>query len=72
MALAVSGDYEAALDAFGSGASPAVAAYNQGMVLMATGQLDRAREAFARARTADPSFFPAITRLKQLAAHTGN
>ncbi len=35
---------------------------------MATGQFDRAFEAFTRSRAADPSFLPALTRLKQLAA----
>jgi len=68
VALAVSGDVEGAVTAFESGTSPAIAAYNQGMVLAAAGQLDRARTAFSLARTADPAFLPALIRLKQLAA----
>jgi hypothetical protein len=42
------------------------------MVLLASGQRERAQEAFTRARTADPAFYPALLRLKQLAAQTGN
>jgi len=72
MALAVSGDVDAAVNTFGKDSSPAVAAYNQGMMLLASGQRDRAQEAFTRARTADPAFYPALTRLKQLAAQAGN
>jgi len=70
LALAVSGDVEGAVNAFesGSGSSPAIAAYNQGMVLAAAGQLDRAFAAFAQAREADPAFAPAYKRLKQLSA----
>ena len=68
VALAVSGDLEGAVIAFESGTSPAIAAYNQGMVLVAAGQLDRARTAFGLAREADPAFAPALMRLKQLSA----
>ena len=67
LALARSGDLEAAWDQFEAGSGPAVAAYNEGIVLMAARQFDRAIEAFSRARAADPSFLPALTRLKQLA-----
>ena len=68
LALAVSGDVEGAVTAFESGTSPAIAAYNQGMVLAAAGQLDRAVAAFGQAREADPTFAPALKRLKQLSA----
>jgi len=68
VALALSGDIEGAVTAFESGASPAIAAYNQGMVLVAAGQLDRARAAFGLARVADPAFAAALIRLKQLSA----
>ena len=68
LALAVSGDVEGAVSAFDSGSSPAIAAYNQGMVLAAAGQLDRALAAFGQARAADPAFAPAFKRLKQLSA----
>lgn len=68
LALAAAGDLDAAFSALETGASPAVAAYNQGIVLLAARHIDRAREAFARARIADPTFLPALSRLKQLAA----
>lgn len=68
LALASSGDLDGAFAAFATGSSPAVAAYNQGIVLLAARHFGRAREAFARARIADPAFVPALTRLKQLAA----
>jgi len=68
LALAVSGDIEGAVNTFETGTSAAIAAYNQGMVLAAAGQLDRARTAFGQAREADPAFAPAFKRLKQLSA----
>lgn len=68
MAFARTGDLEAAWDQFEAGSGPAVAAYNEGIVLMAARQYDRAMEAFARARAADPSFLPALNRLRELAA----
>ena len=68
LALAAAGDLDAAVSAFERGASPAVAAYNQGIVLLASRQYDRAREAFTRARVADPSFLPALARLTRMAA----
>ena len=71
LALATSGDLDGAFSAFATGSSPAVAAYNQGIVLLAARHVGRAREAFARARTADPAFVPALTRLRQLAALEG-
>ena len=71
LALATSGDLDGAFAAFATGPSPAVAAYNQGIVLLAARHVDRAREAFARARIADPTFVPALTRLRQLAALEG-
>ncbi len=71
LSLAFSGDLAGSLAAFESGASPAVAAYNHGIVLLAARQLDRARDAFARARTADPAFAPALSRLRQLARRAG-
>ena len=66
VALATAGDLDGAFAAFESDSSPAIAAYNQGIVLLATRQFDRARDAFARARTADPAFLPALVRLKDL------
>ena len=57
VALAVSGDVEGAVNAFESGTSPAIAAYNQGMVLAADGQLDRARTAFGLARRPTRRFY---------------
>lgn len=71
LALATSGDLDGAFSAFATGSSPAVAAYNQGIVLLAARHAGRARDAFARARIADPAFVPALTRLKQLAAREG-
>ncbi len=68
LALATSGDLDGAFGALATGASSAVAAYNQGIVLLAARHVGRARDAFARARIADPAFAPALTRLKQLAA----
>jgi Flp pilus assembly protein TadD len=68
MVLATSGHLDAAFSAFASFAPPAVAAYNQGIMLMAARQFDRAFAAFSRARVADPAFRPAVDRLKQLAA----
>ena len=67
MALARGGNLEAAWDQFEAGSGPAIAAYNEGIVLMAARQFDRAIEAFTRARAADPTFLPALTRLKELA-----
>ncbi len=67
LSLATSGDLDAAFVALETGTSPAVAAYNQGIVLLAARQFERAGEAFGRARTADPAFGPALTRLQQLA-----
>ncbi|MEQ1726822.1 MAG: tetratricopeptide repeat protein [Vicinamibacterales bacterium] len=72
LALATSGDLDGAFAAFATGSSPAVAAYNQGIVLLSARLVGRAREAFARARIADPAFVPALTRLKQLAALEGH
>ena len=72
LALATSGDLDGAAAAFATGTSPAVAAYNEGIVLLAARDLGRAREAFARSRNADPAFEPALTRLKQLAALEGH
>lgn len=71
LSLAFSGDLAGSLAAFETGASPAVAAYNHGIVLLAARQFDRARDAFARARTADPAFAPALSRLRQLAQFAG-
>ena len=68
VALATSGDVEGAFSVFEAGSSPAIAAYNQGIVLLATHQPALARDAFSRARTADPAFLPALTRLKALVA----
>jgi Tfp pilus assembly protein PilF len=68
LALATTGDFDAAVSTFDSGMSPAADAYNQGLMLLAAGQRDRARAAFSRARQADPAFLPALARLKQLAA----
>lgn len=72
LSLATIGDLDGAFAAFEQGPSAAVAAYNQGIVLLAARQFERAREAFARARIADPAFAPALTRLKQLARREGN
>ncbi len=71
LSLAFSGDLTGSLAAFETGASPAVAAYNYGIVLLAARQFDGARDAFARARTADPAFAPALSRLRQLAQLAG-
>lgn len=67
VALATVGDLDGAFTAFEADSSPAIAAYNQGIVLLAMHQFDRARDAFARSRIADPAFLPALTRLKALA-----
>jgi len=73
LALAAGGDFDGAFAAFATGSPAALAAYNEGVVLVAAGQVDKARNAFARARVADPAFFPALSRLKQLsAARPGN
>jgi len=71
MSLAFSGDLAGSLAAFETGASPAVAAYNHGIVLLAAGHFEGARDAFARARNADPAFAPALSRLMQLARRGG-
>ena len=67
LSLALHGDLDASLVAFERGASPAVAAYNHGILLLAARQFGRARDAFARSRNADPAFAPALLRLRQLA-----
>lgn len=70
LVLAAGGDMTAALATFAAHAPPAAAAYNQGMLLVAAGDMDGARDAFARARIADPGFAPAFARLAQLARVT--
>ena len=67
-ALTMAGELEAAAGAFTAGATPAVAAYNQGVLWLMARKPARAREAFGRSRTADPSFAPPIARLRQLSA----
>ncbi|MGC4081813.1 MAG: tetratricopeptide repeat protein [Vicinamibacterales bacterium] len=62
------GDDDAAFAVFAAGPTPAVAAYNQGVLWLAKGEADRAREAFARARLADPSFRPPLSQLRQLSS----
>lgn len=68
LAQLTAGDVEGALETFRTGPSPAAAAYNEGIVLLATRQHTRAHDAFVRARIADPTFVPALRRLQQLAA----
>lgn len=71
LALASIGDLDGAWQQFRAGAEPAVAAYNEGMILLANRQISRAVDAFTRARLADPTFLPALARLKELAADDG-
>jgi Flp pilus assembly protein TadD len=68
MALARTGDFEGAADAFDSAPHSAAGAYNQGVFLLAAQQPERARAALARSRTVDPSFVPALRLLRKLAA----
>jgi Tfp pilus assembly protein PilF len=68
MAQATTGDLDGAFTTFEDGSSVAVAAYNQGLLLLAARQPDLARAAFMRARNADPTFAPALSRLKRMAA----
>ena len=67
LALARTGDFEGAADAFESGPRTATGAYNQSVFLLAAQQPDRARAALTRSRTADPSFVPALRLLRKLA-----
>lgn len=71
LALARTGDFEGAANAFDSGPPTAAAAYNQSVFLLAAQQPDRARAALARARTTDPSFLPALRLLRKLALQAG-
>lgn len=68
LALTKAGRLNDALAVFDGGPVTAVSAYNKGMLLLAAGRLDLAREAFAEARIADPAFRPARLRLARLAA----
>ena len=67
LALATAGDLDGALDVLDASPQIAVAAYNQGVLLLAARQTDRARAALMRARTSDPTFAPALRLLTQLA-----
>jgi tetratricopeptide (TPR) repeat protein len=64
VALAKGGDLDGATAVIHEDASSAVAAYNHGVLLLAMGKRDDARDAFARARVADPSYLPALNRLR--------
>jgi Tfp pilus assembly protein PilF len=69
LALARSGDLDGAVEVLAASPQAAAAAYNQGLLLIASQQPDRAREALMRARTSDPAFAPALKLLRQLATH---
>jgi tetratricopeptide (TPR) repeat protein len=68
LTLAADGRLETAIATIAAGDAPAVNAYNEGMLRLAAGQTDKARAAFTRARIADPTFGPALARLRQIAA----
>lgn len=67
LALTTAGRLEDALAVFDEGPATALTAYNKGMLLLAAGRVDSARDSFAEARIADPSFAPARIRLARLA-----
>lgn len=67
LALTQSGRLDDALAVFDDGPLTAMNAYNKGILLLALGRVDSARDAFAQARVADPSFAPAWIRLANLA-----
>ena len=68
LALASAGDLEGALAALASGPEAAVAAYNEGVLLVATRHPERARAALTRSRISDPGFAPALRLLTRLSA----
>lgn len=68
MALARTGAFAEARSVSGESATPALAAYNEGIVWLAEREPERAMDAFGRARLADPSYRPAIRTLQQLTA----
>lgn len=67
LALARVGAFDEARAVSLAGADRAVAAYNEGIVWLAARQPGRARDAFGRARRANPSYAPAVQTLTRLA-----
>jgi hypothetical protein len=67
VALTKAGRLNDALAVFDDGPTTAVGAYNKGMLLLAAGRPDAARDAFSEARIVDPTFAPARARLASLA-----
>lgn len=66
LALTQSGRLDDAIAVFDDGPANAMNIYNKGILLLAVGRPDSARDAFAQARVADPSFAPARIRLANL------
>ncbi len=68
VAFALAGNLDAAFGVFEPEGSSATGAYNQGLLWLAAQRPDLARDAFSRARVADPGFRAALNRLRQLSA----